>query len=199
MNEQNVIEQFGKGAGAGTAGAGTIDEFRKHERQYNTLINRIGGGFLRERSFQIGSYIVLSIGILLTGVYISKNQPYSSLLAAVTMAIQWYLFHINEKLRARIKNTETEKNALAFFTQKRDIAVLAAYLQRLSLLQGVLIYTTMWSCLSPERRFGDAALGAFTFIGLMIVAVTIQYQINVRPLITYLKNLVSELEAQRID
>ena len=198
MNEQNVMEQLVKDAGAGT-NAGMLDDFRKRERQYNTLMSGAGGGLLYERNFQIGLYIFLSICIILTGGYISPNQPYSYILAALTISMQWYIFYVNEKLRARVKNTVGDKNPLAFFTQKRDIAVLAAYLQRLSLLQGVLILVTIWSSKSPDRLFGNPAIGIFAFIGLMIVAVTIQYQVNVKPLVTYLKNLVRELEAQGRD
>jgi len=162
-----------------------------NQARYLRIVSRVT--WQNNRYFQI----LGSVGITLFAFYmstISPFRPYSYILGVVLVAVQWYVFSLYEKLRARIKADADESDPLAYFSRKLDIITLISDIRKETIINSCFLFTMIWAARTPERLFNQDALILGIVVILMLIALVIHHRLTVTPVMNYLKKLVKGLE-----
>jgi hypothetical protein len=172
----------------------TRDDLRKYQAQYLRILSRTL--FLNDRYFQTGATILMTICALVI-TYISPYRPYSIIWGIALVVMQWYVFVLYERLRARIEVDADESDPVAYFSRKRDVITQIAYIRMVTLTNSILIFLAIWATRTPERLFDDGAISLWVCIGLMATGFTIHYRLTIIPVMNFLKDLVKQLEEKQ--
>ena len=177
--------------------ADLLNDLRKYEAQYRTIVYENGMTLLYQRNFQIGAFALITFCALMIS-YQSSNAPYSYIPAFIVIIVQWYIFYLYEKLRITLKSVPDRNNALEYFRQKRDLLSDVNYLRKLSIGNSLMYFVCIWSCRPPERLFDFGAIAILSFVGFFFIVVIIHYRIKVIPVVNYLNKIVKHLEEENI-
>ena len=178
--------------------ADLLNDLRKYEAQYRTIVYENGMSLLYQRNFQIGAFALITFCALMISCQ-SSNVPYSYIPALLVVVVQWYIFYLYEKLRSTLKSVPDKNNALEYFRQKRDVLSDVNYLRKLSIGNSIMYFICIWSGRPPERLFDFGAITMLSFVGIFFIVVIIHYRIKVIPVVNYLNKTVKYLEEKNID
>ena len=167
------------------------DGLKLNQTRYLRIVDRVT--WQNNRYFQILGSVGITAGAFFMST-ISPFRPYSYILGVVLVAVQWHVFRLYEKLRARIKADADERDPLAYFSRKLDIITLISDIRKETIINSGFLFTMILTARAHERLFSQDALILGIVVILMMIALVIHHRLTVTPVKTYLKDLVKDLE-----
>jgi hypothetical protein len=149
------------------------DDLRLNQARYLRIVSRVY--WLNERYLQIlGAAGLTVMAFFMAGI--SPYRPYSYIWAVILVAVQWYVFSLYERLRARIKADADESDPLAYFSRKLDIITLISKIRKMTIIIAGFLVTMSWIGRTPEQLFNQNTLILGITVIVMMIAVIIHYR-----------------------
>jgi len=190
MKESEVKQLWQSGTNDRSITMGEKNDLGRYESQYNKILNKVN--LLHDRGFQIGIFILSTIGIIYLP-FTKTITPFLYLLSVLYVFGLWYIFFLYEKLRAIIREESIDTNQLAYFRRKRDIIMMVATIQKVSSMYYILLILFLFRARLYDINSDYRFIILFLFIAFMALGSALHYRKNTLPTVIYLKGLVKHL------
>ena len=167
-----------------------IDNF---ESRYRYLLRTTL--FLYEKKFHLIATVFMSMLILFLALF-ENHFWYSYILSVLTLGACWYAFFLTNKLRDATKEVPKDELMLVQMNLRKDVLKKLSALRFFSFIYTALIFITLWSFRSSEKRFDKTGIIVYSLVLVFIIASTFVYSKRMKTTRIYLENIIAILEAK---